>query len=362
MAHTGITCDICGASPIQGTRFKCLVCADTDLCAACVAYAGDARHPSRHPMLRLSTPVHAGWEQLLPRVLFPASLVLPLEALEEAPTAEAAAAVGVAQDALAAAAGLAPGGLQDAYGAALGRKSAALKPVSPPFAQLLARLRSNDASLVRLDNARSLPDLCVNEPRDCVYSSTSPYALEEQKLNSSLALLEHALNANHTLEELDLSGISTDRYRTNRFIVTRLGRLRVLNLSGMCLRPAWVMSVTNADGSPVPPDWTGVGPACFSSFRELCAELLSNTRLERLVLRDCEVCDDVARMLAAALRVNRTLRVLDLSGRNDISNGGTAALVAALRVNTALTHLHVDTLRESGRDTVLAEWDARGGG
>ena len=34
-SHVGVTCDGCGCSPIVGTRFKCLVCVDVDLCAAC---------------------------------------------------------------------------------------------------------------------------------------------------------------------------------------------------------------------------------------------------------------------------------------------------------------------------------------
>lgn len=45
--HFGITCDGCGASPLVGRRFKCLVCHDFDLCEACEAKG----HP--HPMVRL---------------------------------------------------------------------------------------------------------------------------------------------------------------------------------------------------------------------------------------------------------------------------------------------------------------------
>ena len=33
--HMGITCDNCKARPIRGTRFKCLVCPDYDVCSAC---------------------------------------------------------------------------------------------------------------------------------------------------------------------------------------------------------------------------------------------------------------------------------------------------------------------------------------
>ena len=37
VVHQHIVCDACGALPIIGTRFKCLVCDDVDLCARCEA-------------------------------------------------------------------------------------------------------------------------------------------------------------------------------------------------------------------------------------------------------------------------------------------------------------------------------------
>lgn len=33
--HNGITCDICGESPLTGTRYKCMHCADFDACKGC---------------------------------------------------------------------------------------------------------------------------------------------------------------------------------------------------------------------------------------------------------------------------------------------------------------------------------------
>jgi hypothetical protein len=47
--HEGISCDQCHQCPIQGTRFKCTVCDDFDLCSACET-KGD--HPIDHPMLQ----------------------------------------------------------------------------------------------------------------------------------------------------------------------------------------------------------------------------------------------------------------------------------------------------------------------
>lgn len=49
-AHRGVSCDGCGAQPIRGTRFKCAVCSDFDLCAHCEALG---KHPANHPMMAL---------------------------------------------------------------------------------------------------------------------------------------------------------------------------------------------------------------------------------------------------------------------------------------------------------------------
>jgi len=49
-AHRGVSCDGCGAQPIRGTRFKCAVCSDFDLCAHCEALG---KHPANHPMIAL---------------------------------------------------------------------------------------------------------------------------------------------------------------------------------------------------------------------------------------------------------------------------------------------------------------------
>jgi len=59
--HTGVTCDSCNKQPIEGNRYKCVVCDDYDLCGDCEA-AG--RHPG-HNMMRISNP-----EMVFPQRLF----------------------------------------------------------------------------------------------------------------------------------------------------------------------------------------------------------------------------------------------------------------------------------------------------
>jgi len=48
--HHGIVCDGCQATPIVGTRFKCTVCNDFDLCEQCEA---KGVHQADHPLMKL---------------------------------------------------------------------------------------------------------------------------------------------------------------------------------------------------------------------------------------------------------------------------------------------------------------------
>jgi len=59
--HPGVACDSCDKKPIEGNRYKCVVCDDYDLCGSCEA-AG--RHPG-HNMMRIATP-----EMVFPQRLF----------------------------------------------------------------------------------------------------------------------------------------------------------------------------------------------------------------------------------------------------------------------------------------------------
>merc|ERR1712223_865627 len=60
MTHHGVTCDGYDKAPIVGFRYKCVVCDDYDLCAACEK-AG--KHPG-HNMMRISSP-EVIWPQRL---------------------------------------------------------------------------------------------------------------------------------------------------------------------------------------------------------------------------------------------------------------------------------------------------------
>lgn len=48
--HEGVTCDGCQTKPIVGTRYKCSVCPDFDLCAACEAKGA---HYAAHPLVKI---------------------------------------------------------------------------------------------------------------------------------------------------------------------------------------------------------------------------------------------------------------------------------------------------------------------
>merc|ERR1719428_798928 len=50
--HRNVTCDICGQEGIVGTRYKCTVCPDYDLCQTC-----EPQHDRSHPMLKINMPL-----------------------------------------------------------------------------------------------------------------------------------------------------------------------------------------------------------------------------------------------------------------------------------------------------------------
>jgi len=52
--HTGVSCDKCGISPIEGTRYKCQICDNFDLCERCEYTSG---HPVNHPLIKAKQPL-----------------------------------------------------------------------------------------------------------------------------------------------------------------------------------------------------------------------------------------------------------------------------------------------------------------
>lgn len=63
VVHSHISCDVCTPdtfSPIQGTRYKCLVCNDYDLCSSCELKQLDSdvvgNHKGTHPLIKIKSP------------------------------------------------------------------------------------------------------------------------------------------------------------------------------------------------------------------------------------------------------------------------------------------------------------------
>jgi sequestosome 1 len=55
--HGSVICDCCNQQGIRGIRYKCLICADYDLCATC---EGKRLH-DEHPMIRIANPGDRSW-------------------------------------------------------------------------------------------------------------------------------------------------------------------------------------------------------------------------------------------------------------------------------------------------------------
>jgi len=57
--HQGFLCDVCGSDPIRGTRYRCTVRKDYDLCETC-----EKRDTAGYPMTKIKVPVEAENEQV----------------------------------------------------------------------------------------------------------------------------------------------------------------------------------------------------------------------------------------------------------------------------------------------------------
>eukprot|EP01006_Ploeotia_vitrea_P050106 TRINITY_DN67408_c1_g8_i1.p1 TRINITY_DN67408_c1_g8~~TRINITY_DN67408_c1_g8_i1.p1 ORF type:complete len:473 (-),score=21.54 TRINITY_DN67408_c1_g8_i1:210-1628(-) len=71
MEHPQVFCDECDAQ-VCGTRYKCCVCEDYDICESCFVFGHNADHPPNHPLLVIRRPVHG--EVVLPQLHPPASV------------------------------------------------------------------------------------------------------------------------------------------------------------------------------------------------------------------------------------------------------------------------------------------------
>jgi len=73
--HRGISCNICTANPLTGTRFKCLNCVDYDICSKCEP---NAEHELTHVLMKISIPIPplANPRTTLLPVLYPGKKVL----------------------------------------------------------------------------------------------------------------------------------------------------------------------------------------------------------------------------------------------------------------------------------------------
>jgi len=52
--HTGVSCNECNVSPIEGVRYKCQICEDFDLCEKCEPKTS---HPANHPLIKAKQPL-----------------------------------------------------------------------------------------------------------------------------------------------------------------------------------------------------------------------------------------------------------------------------------------------------------------
>jgi len=54
IVHDNVTCDVCGVSPICGSRFKCAIRENYDMCETC-----EAATSSNYPLLKIPSPAQA---------------------------------------------------------------------------------------------------------------------------------------------------------------------------------------------------------------------------------------------------------------------------------------------------------------
>ncbi len=60
--HDGVSCDVCGESPVRGVRYRCSMCSDYDVCDRCIGGppgTSSKGHNATHLFLRLDKPTAA---------------------------------------------------------------------------------------------------------------------------------------------------------------------------------------------------------------------------------------------------------------------------------------------------------------
>jgi len=55
--HVGVSCGVCGVSPIVGVRYRCAVCPQFDCCSVCLSDSNALEHDRSHPLFKLRHPV-----------------------------------------------------------------------------------------------------------------------------------------------------------------------------------------------------------------------------------------------------------------------------------------------------------------
>lgn len=82
VVHGGVTCDVCGVSPITGSRYNCSVCYNYDLCSNCEA---GGRHDPAHPLIKMQ---HVNQQQQQQQAPVHPQTVTPEAAVEDDPELE----------------------------------------------------------------------------------------------------------------------------------------------------------------------------------------------------------------------------------------------------------------------------------
>jgi hypothetical protein len=169
------------------------------------------------------------------------------------------------------------------------------------------------------------------------------YSYVKLKPASARALIE-LLNANTTLEKLDLSGSKLDS-ENSLVLVEALrtnARLQELDLRGSDLKPECIPGLVNIIKSN-----TGIRALSLSDNRlgpegslAVAEALKTNTALQILEFSGNKLTTQGAMVIAETLKTNPALQSIDLSS-NNIGTEGALALAGSIKPNAALQTLNL---------------------